>query len=305
MKLKIILLILWGMLLCPLAALRELQYCVDLDGIEDEVQSIALSEEDSSEISIPIDLSPYSYGLHRLSIRVRDDLNQWSQYAHRNVFRIPSDQAVTHIYYCIDDGPQQNISISQIGDDLWMSSDQIVFPPDTAPGLHLLKFHAANSQGHNSHFNCRVVQYIPPQQDNGISYFTWYFSGHEANPTQSYSHSISPAQIDVTAELVLSLPSLTPGQTYTLNIAAIREDGRSSLVATYDFAYQLNIENLSITLDGQQILISWDEIPGALNYLVETKTDPETEGIWQEIPTNSFSKPITSEKEFYRVKVRK
>jgi len=305
MKLAILLIIVGLALTNALPALQELQYCVDPDGIDDVFQSLALSGADSTDTTLSIDLSSYSYGMHHLALRVRDAQNRWSHFAHRNVIHLRYNETLTHISSNIDDNPPQDLSLSQIGDELWMYSDEISFPPDTAAGLHILKLVAVDAQGLKSLMNTRMVQYLPQAVSSNITRLTWFFSGHEADPLQVYSHNVSPAQNDVTAELILALPNLTPGETYSMNIMAVQENGTSSLIAEYDFAYQLFIDNLIITLNDQQILLNWDEIPGALHYLVETKTDPATEGIWQQVPTNTFSKPISLNKEFYRVKAVK
>jgi len=291
---------------CFAANITQMEYYLDLD--EDPAQPVTLSfTGDSLAVaSAEIDLAGNIFGQHILSFRVKDEQNRWSHFAHRMIYYITAEApALSTFKYRIDSLPAQSIPLNSMGENIWMLETEICFPEDTVPGLHSFYGWVLDAAGKTSFHTHRLISYVPTAQESNISRLAWFFSGNEADPQQIYYHDIAAIQQDITAELLLALPNLTPGATYTLNMMALQEDGTASLRATYSFIYDLTVENLIISLDGNQILLNWDEVPDALHYLVEIKDNPDAEGMWQEVPDNSFSTPANADQEFYRVKVVK
>lgn len=253
-----------------------------------------------------IDLSGLSPGPHTLSFRVKDQQNLWSHHAHRLVFHTATDAPeLCSYHYRLDSGPVQSAALLPWGENTWMLDTEITFAEDTSPGLHCLRSWVVDSEGRSSLHAHRLIYHLSDGQSSNITQFAWFFSGNEADPLQIYYHNLDSAMPDITQDLLIALPTLSPGLTYTLNLMAIQADGTPSLRSSYSFIYDLTVDNLVITLDSNQILLSWDEVPDALHYLVEIKADPDAEGEWQQVPDNSFSTPADSQREFYRVKVVK
>jgi hypothetical protein len=298
-------------LLCCLAwcfatDITRMEYYLDLDGSGGTPTILSFTGDSLAVGTGQIDLSGVAPGQHRLSVRVKDENNRWSQFAHRLVYRADlTAPALATCRYRFDSLPEQSLALSPLGPGLWLAEDEISFPPETSPGLHTLRTWVVDAQGRSSLQAGKLVGYLPAPQHSNITRLAWFFSGNEADPDQIYYHEVGSPQPDIIQDLVLTLPSLTPGLTYTLSFLALQEDGTPSLRATYSFDYDLTVDNLVISLDGNQILLAWDEVPGALHYLVETKDDPYAEGVWQQVPGNSYSTPATDEEKFFRVKVVK
>lgn len=291
---------------CFASNITRIEYYLDLDEGGNPSTALSFTGDSLAVGTGQIDLSDVPLGQHLLSVRAKDGQNRWSLFAHRLIYRVDlAAPALSTFKYRFDSLPEQSLPLTPLGNGTWMLEDEISFPPDTTPGLHSLRAWVVDAEGASSLHSNKLIGYLPAPQHSNITRLAWFFSGNDADPAQIYYHEVTSPQPDIIQDLLLALPSLTPGFTYTLNFMALQEDGTASLRARYAFIYDLTVENLAITLDGNQILLTWDEVPDALHYLVETKDDPDGEGVWQQVPGNSFSGPTTGDKQFYRVKVVK
>ncbi|GEM_PF-2146678 len=286
----------------PAVSLDRVEYYYDDD--TSQTGSLPLAHlsgalwEVNSTITIPEDME---IGLHLLHVRACDDNGAGSLYTTRSFFAT-QDHSTTldRLEYCFDGAYDQvqSLPLSHLADDVWMLDGELNTPVE--PGLHLLEAWAVNSDGERSLRAQRNFVFTPAASHN-VTRFQWYYTGSDADSTL-YVHSVTSPATDVTEDIVASLAALTPGEEYLLHLTAVQDDGTCSFEHTYSFICHYTLENLRISINGAQIVLSWDEAPGADYYLVERKTDPEADGEWFQTTGTTYTVEPTTDKEFYRVK---
>ncbi|MEF3693742.1 MAG: hypothetical protein V3576_00155 [Candidatus Cloacimonadota bacterium] len=290
------------------ALILEMEYYLDLDTESEQCFPLSFSEAELAEGSGTLDLSDLSPGFHRFSTRVKDSDGLWSFFNHRMVYKMEqSSPDLTALHYCLDNDESFATLPLQVLDAgrTWILNGELSFPPETEPGLHVLKLWVEDTEGSSSLRNNKIFLYNPPQTTQNIVSFSWYFSGPGADPTQEYHFFPANPLPDLTTEILAALPDLSPGESYQLHLYAKQSSGTASLHTAHSFIYDFRVEGISIVLDGNELLISWDAIPNALHYLVERKPSPEAEGEWTQTPNPWLEITPVADREFFRVKAVK
>lgn len=285
----------------------QLEYYLNYN--PDTATAVNLGIENSPDLDIDaiLDLSDLPTGLNMISIRVKDSTGIWSHLAHRFIYKLARRESdLTHLCYLFDQNPGtlQSIPLSQSSLNAWFLEGSIQFPFGSTAGWHTLSTWVVDTSGIASH-TCNRIIYHTPQTQHHLTQFRWYFTGPDANPELLYTHDLQAGSNDITEDLILSLPDLTPNEEYCLHFSAISEDGTPSHRASYSFTYHFQVENLTINLAANTITLAWDAIPNAVRYRVERKSDPLAEGTWVETSNNTISLQASGDKEFFRVKAEK
>jgi len=272
--------------------------------------SIPISADSLITATAQLDLSALPVGFYRLRLRTWDQNNRPSLWTNQLLFKTsPNLDNLSSLHYCFDGeyANAQSLPLSPFAPDgTWILEDELAFPVGTEPGLHVLQLWTSDASTKISHRIEKLVSYIPSvSEPQHIVSLGWYFSGLDANPDNIYYHNVSNPLTDITEELIVSLPALVAGENYRLNLFAVQEDGTPSLTLSYDFTYQFTVENVTLSIDGNNLILSWDEIPGAIRYWVEKKSSPDADGTWIEAISPPLSMQATENKEFYRVKAEK
>lgn len=272
--------------------------------------SIPISADSLVAATSLIDVSALDEGFYRFRIRVWDQDQRPSLWTNQLIFKTsPNLDNLANLCYCFDAdyASAQSLPLSPFTPDgTWIVEDELDFPAGTEPGLHVLQLWTSDVSEKISHRLEKLVSYIPQASEpQNIVALGWYFTGLQADPDSIYYHNVSTPLTDITQDLIVALPSLIAGENYRLNLFAVQEDGSPSLTLSYEFIYQFTVENLILSIDGNNLILSWDEIPGAIRYWVEKKASPDAEGTWIDTTSPSLSIQLDEDKEFYRVKAEK
>jgi hypothetical protein len=284
--------------------ITEAEYYIDY--IPGAIPLLVLITADSLvSFQFNADLSSVSPGMHSIHFRVKDSNGVWSHFSRKTFFKSEEvSSQLVRLEYCFDSDPAntQSISLSSMGNEgCWFLESELYFPPLTPPGMHLLSITVIDDNGCPGFKSNRIVMY-QPSNTNYLTRFSWYFTGNEADPAQIFNQTAAGQLTELSEELSLALPSLTAGLEYKLHFYAVRDDGSKSMETVVTFTYQFTIDNITITVNGNSLVLSWDQVPNISYYLVERKNNPNQDGTWEQTTTNALSITPVDNKEFYRVK---
>jgi hypothetical protein len=143
------------------------EYFFDSDPGQGNAQAISVTAGSAPSVSIPVNVSALTPGLHRLCLRYRDEFGRWS-IADSRLFYInaaPSPQpysiAAAEYFYNMDPGAGNGHALSITPGDNPVISGEISLS-GLAPGLHRFFLRYRNDRNWWSIADCRLFSIIDP-----------------------------------------------------------------------------------------------------------------------------------------------
>jgi hypothetical protein len=252
-------------------------------------------------LTLPV-LSP---GLHKFSLRVRNLAGEWSIPLQRD-FYMPqpatSLSPVTMAEYFVDTDPGLGLAIPvplTAGGDVQQMVELAM--SEVPIGFHNVGIRVKNSGGKWSQSVWQRFFMAGYPENADVESITWYFTGPGVDESSAYKMSgVTPAQ-DVQTNQPLLLTHLVQGQTYYAHIYAISTHGKRSQEIVVKFTVDW-IPDPHTAIEGENCLLSWNEISGATSYQVLAANNPtETFALIGTTGNTFWPEPILN-KRFFRVK---
>ncbi|MBN2864044.1 MAG: fibronectin type III domain-containing protein [Bacteroidales bacterium] len=249
--------------------ISQVEYFVDNDPGFGKGTIIPVTPDISADINTEIDLSSFSDGLHRISIRAKNSEGKWSHIADRLVYKgivspyTPALSDISRVEYFIDDDPGKGKGIPFTITPGTNVPVEAVIDAGTYPdGFHWFYTRSIDVKGNWSH-PCGRLFYkgpgITPPPTLNIKRIEYFF---DIDPGVGKASSIpfneSP---DVTTESVLNISTLTVGEHY-FAVRVQDSEGKWSYLSTRSFTTDVSAPaaplNTSVTSGDRRAILKWD-----------------------------------------------
>lgn len=287
------------------SSIVRLEYFIDTDPGAGNGTALAISPAGDIVYLDTINLEGIGSGLHKLCLRAKNSQGFWSQIATRMVWKVPlerPDLAGLRYYFDADSSNAVLVPAIPLNGDPATTEMAFVIDPvalGVPAGMHVLNLVATDENGSTSMVQRRLF-YLQPEQRPELVRIEWYFTGADADPEQIFWHPLTPGD-DVSDALTASLTHLSQDGQYQMHIYGVNAIGQASLEEIYPFTVNFIPQNLLLEINGTQLTLSWDAIPGASGYKLRKRSEPYETGT-ESILTGTQHQESVTGKAFYEVR---